>query len=117
MAEHWCKEHKTVWFKKGGMKGYAHPITDEEGEPTGAWCNEPKAETPKPETAKIGTDKDAQIWKAVCLKELGECIRSGDVDKTKPSGKLLRQAYYLMLYDGLNIKLGETESENPPSQN
>ena len=96
------------------MKGYAHPITDEEGEPTGAWCNEPKTETLKSdmERAKPETDRDAQIWKAVCLKELGECIRSDDVDKTKPAGKLLRQAYYLMLYDGLNIKLGEVKDES-----
>ena len=49
MAEHWCKEHQTVFFKKGAMKGYAHPILDEEGEKTGGWCNE-KAEaiTEKP---------------------------------------------------------------------
>lgn len=44
MAEHWCKEHKTVFFKKGKMKNYAHPIVDEEGEPTGEWCNESKEE-------------------------------------------------------------------------
>ena len=45
MAEHWCKEHQTVFFKKGGMKGYAHPIVDENGESTGKWCNEPKEQT------------------------------------------------------------------------
>ncbi len=42
MAEHWCKEHQTVFFKKGTMKNYAHPILDEDGEPIGEWCNEPK---------------------------------------------------------------------------
>lgn len=33
--EHWCEQHKTEFFKKGNMKGYAHPIGD-----TGEWCNE-----------------------------------------------------------------------------
>ena len=34
---HYCKEHETVFFKKGKMRGYAHPIGD-----TGEWCNEPE---------------------------------------------------------------------------
>lgn len=29
-----CPEHKVEWFKKGKMKGYAHPIGD-----SGNWCN------------------------------------------------------------------------------
>lgn len=76
MAEHWCKEHRTVWFKRGGMKGYAHPITDEEGEPTGEWCNEPKTEGSKSPTRQFGDSPEkiasieaqkradiiAQIW-------------------------------------------------------
>ena len=45
MAEHWCKEHGVAFFKKGGMKGWAHPIVDENGESTGKWCNEPKEQT------------------------------------------------------------------------
>ena len=49
MTEHWCKEHQTVWFKKGKMKGYAHPILEVDGEPTGEWCNEPKGEVKPPE--------------------------------------------------------------------
>jgi len=32
---HYCTLHKTVFFKRGKMKGYAHPIGD-----TGEWCNE-----------------------------------------------------------------------------
>lgn len=42
VGEYFCKEHQTVWFKKGNMRGYAHPI---EG---GGWCNMPK-EGPKTE--------------------------------------------------------------------
>ncbi len=51
MPDKWCKEHKTLWFKKGNMKGYAHPVLDENGEPEKdengkpVWCNEPKHET------------------------------------------------------------------------
>jgi len=36
---HWCFKHSTEFFKKGKMKGYAHPIKDANGETTG-WCNE-----------------------------------------------------------------------------
>jgi hypothetical protein len=35
-VEHFCAVHKTAWFKKGNMKGYAHPIAG-----TKEWCNEP----------------------------------------------------------------------------
>jgi len=41
---HWCSKHKTPFFKKGNMKGYAHPIKDDEGNPTGEWCNEDQPE-------------------------------------------------------------------------
>ena len=34
---HYCNEHKTIFFHKGAMKGYAHPIGE-----TGKWCNEPE---------------------------------------------------------------------------
>ena len=34
-TEHYCKVHKTNFFKKGNMRGYAHKI-----EGTDQWCNE-----------------------------------------------------------------------------
>ncbi len=37
MGDHYCTEHKEVFFMKGRMKNYAHPIGD-----TGQWCNEPE---------------------------------------------------------------------------
>ncbi len=46
MAEHWCNEHGKIWFKKGNMRGYAHPIEDEKGQTTG-WCNEDAQEVAK----------------------------------------------------------------------
>jgi len=36
---HFCKEHNAVFFRKGKMENYAHPI---KGQP-GQWCNEPEA--------------------------------------------------------------------------
>ena len=33
--EHWCHIHNVAFFKRGKMKGYAHPI-----EGTDQWCNE-----------------------------------------------------------------------------
>ena len=44
-----CKEHGTEWFKRGKMRGYAHPIEGSDG-----WCNMPEDddnlwdETPQP---------------------------------------------------------------------
>jgi hypothetical protein len=35
-STHFCTIHNVNWFKKGRMKGFAHPI-----EGTNEWCNEP----------------------------------------------------------------------------
>ena len=40
---HWCALHKTVFFKKGKMKDFAHPIMGADGQNTGDWCNEQKS--------------------------------------------------------------------------
>ena len=50
-AGHYCTIHDTTFFKKGKMKGYAHPIKDENGKDTGLWCNE-KEEEEKPKEYK-----------------------------------------------------------------
>lgn len=44
--EHWCEQHRTIFFKRGQMKGYAHPIKDNNGQTTG-WCNEPTDAPPE----------------------------------------------------------------------
>ncbi len=49
---HYCKVHDEVFFKKGKMKNYAHPIKDESGEDTGEWCNEPEETKPKSESSQ-----------------------------------------------------------------
>ncbi len=49
MAEHYCEEHRTVRFKRGRMKSYAHPIEDTD--PV-EWCNEEEPHdmsAPKPQ--------------------------------------------------------------------
>ncbi len=38
MAEHFCNEHQTKFFKGGKMKSFAHPI-EVNGQTVG-WCNE-----------------------------------------------------------------------------
>jgi len=38
-------------------------------------------------------------------KELGEMIRSGDIDMTKPAGKGMRTAYYAKMLSVLDIKI------------
>ena len=68
MAEHWCKEHKQPFFKRGKMKNFAHPITGDDGEPTGEWCNEPKATTPPSEdemTKEDWAERDQNTRKSI----------------------------------------------------
>ncbi len=33
-GQYWCEAHQAKWFKKGKMKGYAHPLGDNE-----PWCD------------------------------------------------------------------------------
>ena len=50
---HYCAIHKEIFFKKGKMKGYAHPLGD-----TGEWHNEPEeGGDPMPEDAPTETGK------------------------------------------------------------
>lgn len=79
MAEHWCKEHQTTWFKKGKMKNYAHPILDEDGEPTGKWCNEPEAKADAKAKAfePSSGSTNASIEAQVAIKEIGLNLRTG----------------------------------------
>ena len=86
MVERWCKEHRQVWFRKGKMKGYAHPILDENGEPTGEWCNEPKEKAPPgvtvlekvltplgtPDPTRISIERQVALKCAIELACIGE---------------------------------------------
>jgi hypothetical protein len=87
MAEHWCAEHKTVFFKKGRMKGYAHPIKDANGNDTGEWCNEPEAApapqaTPgKPFEPAINREKQASIEQQNARTNLTQLAIAGLLDE------------------------------------
>ena len=80
-TEHYCPIHETPFFKKGNMKGYAHPIKDEAGEDTGEWCNEPKedpgAQEPKTDKSITTLSDDMAVW----LKESLENLNWADVSK------------------------------------
>jgi len=52
--KHWCAIHQTPFFKKGAMKGYAHPVKDENGKDTGEWCNESETKQAK---AKVSAEE------------------------------------------------------------
>lgn len=91
MAEHWCKEHQTLFFKKGKMKDYAHPILDEHGEPTGKWCNEPKADVVAKtfEPSRGGSTNDS-IESQVAIKEIGLDWREGKLPDDSNEVKVYR---------------------------
>ena len=51
-SQHWCKEHEAVFFKKGKMKSFAHPLKDAEGKDTGEWCHEHSNESTPEDAAQ-----------------------------------------------------------------
>ena len=79
MSGHYCTEHKTVFFKKGAMRGYAHPI---EGTDPVKWCNEPEdggAEIPEAKKAELAVEpQEPPNPQAVGMitKEIGDMIRA-----------------------------------------
>ena len=103
MADNFCVEHQVVWFKKGKMRGFAHPLEDANGEIIG-WCNKPQELPPPQGSDKLLPEHQAMINKAreearrtmggpakaepidkrsqsieqqVAIKEIGECWRVG----------------------------------------
>lgn len=81
MAGHYCVLHEQPYFKKGKMKGYAHPIGDEEGETIG-WCNEeevleksPSAKSTKEPARQSSTNES--IESQVAFKGFIELIVAG----------------------------------------
>jgi len=51
-SQHYCSGHEVNFFKKGRMKGYAHPI-----EGTDEWCNEPdETEAPQSKSSPSKTE-------------------------------------------------------------
>jgi len=111
MTENYCSEHETVWFKKGKMKGYAHPLLHN-GETVG-WCNRPDDYEPnlveeavkQSDVVSVGSksqakykadpDKTASIELQVCLKVAGEiavALINAGILKEKVAEKTLSTA-------------------------
>ena len=63
---------------------------------------EPPRETPKTPSKEPSGQETGMWWK-----ELGEMIRAGDIDKTKPEGRLMRNAYYAQMMSVLNLKISK----------
>ena len=67
---HYCPVHNVNFFKKGRMKGYAHPI-----EGTDEWCNEPTEDDKKPPTIitpegnRPMTGKDREAMREIVAKK------------------------------------------------
>ena len=96
MTENFCTQHGVAYFKKGGMKGYAHPLLDENDNTIG-WCNKPKQDmSAMEESAKAGhlveeaqkqgatvervvDKKDEKITRAVAFKGAIELAASGKI--------------------------------------
>ena len=58
-TSHHCPIHDVNFFKRGQMKGYAHPIKDDKGNTT-AWCNEDMSPPPK-ESEAISMGPDTEV--------------------------------------------------------
>lgn len=106
--EHWCPIHRTIFFKKGKMKGYAHSIKDETGNDTGEWCNEikeqapedkleaeifgsPESKTPAPKEKAKGTPPPAETPETdtdVSKQAIAEAWEK--ISKESPSGKAIQ---------------------------
>ena len=113
---HYCSKHDVTFFKKGKMRGYAHPVKDDEGNDTGEWCNEdtppevaePSSKTVQSTTApiKVESNTDRRIVpeeRGMWWKELGESLRYGLIDHSKPHGREWKRAYFTEMKRVLNL--------------
>ena len=73
-SKYYCKEHDTDWFKRGKMRGYAHPIDE-----TGKWCNmpeEPEVIEQVPDDEPIFSDDDFITGENMSPKDLKKACAS-----------------------------------------
>jgi len=73
-SKYYCKEHDTDWFKRGKMRGYAHPIGE-----TGQWCNmpeEPEVIEQVPDDEPIFSDDDFITGENMLQKDLEKACKS-----------------------------------------
>ena len=92
-GEYWCEEHEVFWFKKGRMKGYAHPIGD-----TKEWCNMPvetEDETPTPIQPDKGEALDPKAERDRLEAELKAALLEQGIDS---------QGVPMWLFKNFNIR-------------
>lgn len=133
MAEHFCTMHKTVFFMRGNMRGYAHPIGEKDEAtdkyPEG-WCNEEDLEKvrnlPAQSPDKVLPEHQEEIDKAkkavtkreptgqevgLWWKEAGELYRMWEmhpeIRPDKPWAKTFVAAYFAQMFSVLPIKKEE----------
>lgn len=110
MAEHWCKEHQTAWFHKGRMKGYAHPIKDENGEDTREWCNEPESEgkVTQADTKPEYAPQEIGMW----WNNLGNRIGDGSLERDFPKmATKIKGHYYQKMSKVTGVSFKEQDSQ------
>ena len=121
--EHYCTVHNTEFFKRGKMRGYAHPLQDENGEDTGEWCNEKdleKVKNLKPQPSDKLLSKDQKIiddevkvrpapqdnrskeiefnmWCKIAAEMVGNIPLMAYIEQNFKSGKEYRRALALMV--------------------
>lgn len=111
-TEHYCAEHKTAFFKRGNMKGFAHPI-----EGTKEWHNEPAESTspPKAPEAQPSAGKHDAKWLVAQLDQEGitqeeaKKILGMTLGNWLASGKTLDDAWEQISF----VKLGAQEEAKP----
>jgi len=73
---------------------------------------EKQANKPKSVSTEIRENmewKDKQINEKFWWGQLGECLRTGEIDKSSSHGKLLRAAFYVEMFHSLNLKIEHKE--------
>ena len=119
---HYCSIHDTVFFMRGKMRGFAHPVKDENGNDTGNWCNEedleklknlapqPAGEAPVPPTPQPKDARSKEIGEHVGLKELGNRVGDGSIDRDFPKSSVkIKGKYYQRVEELTGIKFKEEE--------
>lgn len=132
MAEHFCTMHKTVFFMRGNMRGYAHPIGEKDEAtdkyPEG-WCNEEDLEKvrnlPAQSPDKVLPEHQEEIDKAkkavtppapqelgMFWKELGLRIGDGSIEKDFPkSFTRIKTTYYKKMSEVLGMQFWKEQNK------
>lgn len=116
-----CTEHNTPWFKKGRMKGHAHPLDN------GGWCNMPEStgedtyipptvytaetEGPPPPVDPTRLSIERQVALKAAVEHAGDILQAGG----KVKGTEILQAAQAF-YDWLQGKTAKPSTTGPDGQ-